>query len=75
MLEFSAFLEQQRDAESYNKHLFVHITSQATFSDPPLEAVDIRQVYMQALYDPAAMKTDFYSTPTYGKGRTSLMSD
>lgn len=44
LLEFSAFLEQQRDAESYNKHLFVHINSQATFSDPPLEAVDIRQI-------------------------------
>ncbi|MGH0139071.1 UNVERIFIED_CONTAM: hypothetical protein FKN15_068552 [Acipenser sinensis] len=46
MLEFSAFLEQQRDPDTYNKHLFVHIgQSNPTFSDPYLEAVDIRQIY------------------------------
>ncbi|PVD28358.1 hypothetical protein C0Q70_10945 [Pomacea canaliculata] len=45
MVEFSAFLEQQRDPESYHKHLFVHIGANATYSDPMLEAVDIRQIY------------------------------
>ncbi|XP_076466711.1 transcriptional enhancer factor TEF-1-like isoform X2 [Babylonia areolata] len=45
MVEFSAFLEQQRDHDSYHKHLFVHIGANATYSDPMLEAVDIRQIY------------------------------
>uniref|UniRef100_A0A8C9VYZ8 TEA domain transcription factor 4 n=1 Tax=Scleropages formosus TaxID=113540 RepID=A0A8C9VYZ8_SCLFO len=46
MLEFSAFLEYQQDPETYNKHLFVHIgQSNPSFSDPYLEAVDIRQIY------------------------------
>ncbi|MBN3296061.1 TEAD4 factor, partial [Amia calva] len=46
MLEFSAFLEHQQDPETYNKHLFVHIgQSNPIFSDPYLEAVDIRQIY------------------------------
>ncbi|KAG9337323.1 hypothetical protein JZ751_028891 [Albula glossodonta] len=46
MLEFSAFLELQLDPETYNKHLFVHIgQSNPTFSDPYLEAVDVRQIY------------------------------
>ncbi|KAL4622736.1 transcriptional enhancer factor TEF-1-like [Arapaima gigas] len=46
LLEFSAFLEQQRDQDSYNKHFFVHI-GQASYSyaDPLLESVDIRQIY------------------------------
>ncbi|KAJ8411186.1 hypothetical protein AAFF_G00171920 [Aldrovandia affinis] len=46
MLEFSAFLERQLDPETYNKHLFVHIgQSNPSFSDPYLEAVDVRQIY------------------------------
>ncbi|XP_033741302.1 transcriptional enhancer factor TEF-1-like isoform X1 [Pecten maximus] len=45
LVEFSAFLEQQRDPDSYNKHLFVHIGSNPTYSDPMLEAIDIRQIY------------------------------
>uniref|UniRef100_A0A2I3SKM1 TEA domain transcription factor 4 n=1 Tax=Pan troglodytes TaxID=9598 RepID=A0A2I3SKM1_PANTR len=46
MLEFSAFLEQQQDPDTYNKHLFVHIgQSSPSYSDPYLEAVDIRQIY------------------------------
>ncbi|KAK3526311.1 hypothetical protein QTP70_022752, partial [Hemibagrus guttatus] len=46
MLEFSAFLEQPQDPENFNKHLFVHIgQSNPTYSDPYLEAVDIRQIY------------------------------
>ncbi|XP_067235817.1 transcriptional enhancer factor TEF-3-like isoform X2 [Chanodichthys erythropterus] len=46
MLEFSAFLEQPQDPETVNKHLFVHIgQSNPTYSDPYLEAVDIRQIY------------------------------
>ncbi|XP_064319399.1 transcriptional enhancer factor TEF-3 isoform X2 [Phalacrocorax carbo] len=46
MLEFSAFLEQQQDQDTYNKHLFVHIgQSSPSYNDPYLEAVDIRQIY------------------------------
>ncbi|XP_051011617.1 transcriptional enhancer factor TEF-3 [Acomys russatus] len=46
MLEFSAFLERQQDPDTYNKHLFVHISqSSPSYSDPYLEAVDIRQIY------------------------------
>uniref|UniRef100_A0A3P8VJE0 Transcriptional enhancer factor TEF-3-like n=1 Tax=Cynoglossus semilaevis TaxID=244447 RepID=A0A3P8VJE0_CYNSE len=46
MLEFSAFLEQPQDPESFNKHLFVHIgQSNPSYSDPYLESVDIRQIY------------------------------
>uniref|UniRef100_A0A673K6Y2 TEA domain-containing protein n=1 Tax=Sinocyclocheilus rhinocerous TaxID=307959 RepID=A0A673K6Y2_9TELE len=46
MLEYSAFLEQPQDPETVNKHLFVHIgQSNPTYSDPYLEAVDIRQIY------------------------------
>ncbi|XP_028910379.1 transcriptional enhancer factor TEF-3 isoform X2 [Ornithorhynchus anatinus] len=46
MIEFSAFLERQRDPDTYHKHLFVHI-GQTCPSDraPFLEAVDIRQIY------------------------------
>ncbi|VDI62783.1 transcriptional enhancer factor, partial [Mytilus galloprovincialis] len=45
LCEFSAFLEQTRDPDNYAKHLFVHIGATATYSDPLLEAVDIRQIY------------------------------
>uniref|UniRef100_A0AAX7VNL5 TEA domain-containing protein n=1 Tax=Astatotilapia calliptera TaxID=8154 RepID=A0AAX7VNL5_ASTCA len=50
LVEFSSFLETQRDQEavsySYNKHLFVHISqSSLSYSDPLLECVDIRQIY------------------------------
>ncbi|KAL6474523.1 hypothetical protein MHYP_G00180840 [Metynnis hypsauchen] len=38
--------EQPQDPENFNKHLFVHIgQSNPTYSDPYLEAVDIRQIY------------------------------
>ncbi|XP_064489013.1 transcriptional enhancer factor TEF-1-like isoform X1 [Ornithodoros turicata] len=45
LVEFSAFMEQQQDADTCNKHLFVHIGGPPTYSDPLLEAVDIRQIY------------------------------
>ncbi|CAG7785970.1 unnamed protein product [Allacma fusca] len=44
LVEFSAFLEQQRDPDTYQKHLFVHI-GPVSYSDPTLESVDIRQIY------------------------------
>ncbi len=37
MLEFSGFVEQQRDAECFNKHLFVHIGGPVSYADPVLE--------------------------------------
>ncbi|KAF3856655.1 hypothetical protein F7725_017378, partial [Dissostichus mawsoni] len=46
MLEYLAFMEVQRDPENYSKHLFVHIgQTNPSYSDPLLEAVDIRQIY------------------------------
>uniref|UniRef100_UPI00398EC354 transcriptional enhancer factor TEF-1-like isoform X2 n=1 Tax=Pristiophorus japonicus TaxID=55135 RepID=UPI00398EC354 len=46
LVEFSAFMEQQRDPETYNKHLFVHIgQSSPSYSEALLESVDIRQIY------------------------------
>ena len=37
LLEFSAYVEQPRDSESYDKHLFVNIGATTSFSDPMLE--------------------------------------
>jgi len=44
LLEFSAYVEQPRDSESYDKHLFVNIGATTSFSDPMLEPVDVRQI-------------------------------
>ncbi|XP_053741916.1 transcriptional enhancer factor TEF-1-like isoform X2 [Synchiropus splendidus] len=46
LLDFSSFLETQREQEAYHKHLFVHVSqSAAGYGDPPLECVDVRQIY------------------------------
>jgi len=45
LVEFSAFLEQQRDPDTYHKHLFVHIGGLSTYAESLLENVDIRQIY------------------------------
>ncbi|XP_059396905.1 transcriptional enhancer factor TEF-5-like isoform X1 [Carassius carassius] len=46
MLEYSAFMELQRDPDTYSKHLFVHIAqTNPSYTDPLLEAVDVRQIY------------------------------
>ncbi|ROL51617.1 Transcriptional enhancer factor TEF-1 [Anabarilius grahami] len=46
LVEFSSFLEHQRDPDSYNKHLFVHIgQTNYSYNDALLETVDIRQIY------------------------------
>ena len=37
LLEHSAFVDQQREADSYHKHLFVHIGGNYEYSDPSLE--------------------------------------
>ncbi|CAL8325796.1 unnamed protein product [Merluccius merluccius] len=45
LLEYSAFMETQRDSDTH-KHLFVHIgQSNPSYSDPVLESVDVRQIY------------------------------
>uniref|UniRef100_A0A3Q2U3S5 TEA domain transcription factor 3 n=1 Tax=Fundulus heteroclitus TaxID=8078 RepID=A0A3Q2U3S5_FUNHE len=45
LLEYSAFMETQKDRETY-KHLFVHIgPSNPGYSDPVLESIDVRQIY------------------------------
>ncbi|KAM6973390.1 LOW QUALITY PROTEIN: transcriptional enhancer factor TEF-1-like [Aplochiton taeniatus] len=46
LVEFSSFLEQQRNQDIYNKHLFLNIgQTDYSYSDPLLEAVDIKQIY------------------------------
>ncbi|XP_060525596.1 protein scalloped isoform X3 [Cylas formicarius] len=46
LVEFSAFMESQSREETYQKHLFVHIGGPAlSYTDPLLEAVDVRQIY------------------------------
>ncbi|XP_071941949.1 transcriptional enhancer factor TEF-1-like isoform X2 [Antedon mediterranea] len=45
LVEFQAFLDYQRDPDNYAKHLFVHLGSNVSYSDPMLESVDIRQIY------------------------------
>ena len=37
LLEHSAFVDQQRESDSYHKHLFVHIGGIYEYSDPTLE--------------------------------------
>jgi len=44
LLEHSAYVENQSEQDSYQKHLFVHIGSAVSYSDPPLEPVDVRQI-------------------------------
>ncbi|XP_033825212.1 transcriptional enhancer factor TEF-5 [Periophthalmus magnuspinnatus] len=45
LLEYSAFMETQRERETF-KHLFVHIgPSNPGYNDPVLESIDIRQIY------------------------------
>ena len=50
LVEFSAFVEQQREPETYNKHLFVQIGGPVTYSDPLLE------VYQTKLTEPNQTK-------------------
>ncbi|XP_029012746.1 transcriptional enhancer factor TEF-5 isoform X4 [Betta splendens] len=45
LLEYAAFMETQRDRETF-KHLFVHISpSNPGYTDPVLESIDVRQIY------------------------------
>jgi len=45
LLEFSACVEQRdQDANNYQRHLFVHIGSPVSYSDPLLEGIDVRQI-------------------------------
>jgi transcriptional enhancer factor len=46
LVEYSAFMESQNRDEAYQRHLFVHIGGSAlSYTDPLLEAVDVRQIY------------------------------
>ena len=44
LVEFSAFVEQQRDPEAYNKHTFVEIGGAVSYTDPLLEVIIHRSV-------------------------------
>ena len=45
LVEFSAYVEHQRDPDTYNKHLFVHIGGPVTYSDPLLEVKSLFTAY------------------------------
>ncbi|XP_059777902.1 LOW QUALITY PROTEIN: transcriptional enhancer factor TEF-4-like [Balaenoptera ricei] len=46
LVEFSAFVEPPDSADSYQRHLFVHISQHCPSPGaPPLESVDVRQIY------------------------------
>eukprot|EP00069_Balaena_mysticetus_P020288 bmy_12785T0 len=64
LVEFSVFLEQRRDPDWYNKHLFVHIGhANHYYSDPLLESVDIRQIYDKFPEKKAGLKELFGKGP------------
>lgn len=45
LMEFSAYVEQRGGEENnYPRHIFVHIGSPISYSDPPLEPIDVRQI-------------------------------
>ncbi|KAG8180764.1 hypothetical protein JTE90_026235 [Oedothorax gibbosus] len=44
LVELSAFIEKS-DPENYHKHLFVHIGGMPSYTDPLLEAVNVREIY------------------------------
>jgi len=44
LLEFSAYVEQRHDETAYPRHIFVNIGSPVSYSDPPLEPIDVRQI-------------------------------
>ncbi|KAL1768970.1 transcriptional enhancer factor TEF-4 isoform X3 [Sigmodon hispidus] len=46
LVEFSAFVEPPNAVDSFQRHLFVHISQQCPSPGaPPLESVDVRQIY------------------------------
>ncbi|XP_035302686.1 transcriptional enhancer factor TEF-4 isoform X2 [Cricetulus griseus] len=46
LVEFSAFVEPPDAVDSFQRHLFVHISQQCPSPGaPPLESVDVRQIY------------------------------
>nr|WCQ76357.1 scalloped [Triops longicaudatus] len=83
LVEFSAFLEQHREQDTYQKHLFVHIGGPTTYSDPLLEAVDIRQIYdkfpekkggLKELYDKGPQNA-FFLVKFWADLNTSITED
>jgi transcriptional enhancer factor len=44
LMEFSAYVQQRGEENNYQRHLFVHIASPLSYSDPPLEPIDVRQI-------------------------------
>lgn len=44
LIEFSAYVENRREDNNYQQHLFVHIGRPLSYSDPPLEPIDVRQI-------------------------------
>ena len=49
LLEHSAFVDHQSDQESYQKHLFVHIGSSISYSDPLLEVCSLHVHHVPVL--------------------------
>ena len=61
LLEHSAFVDQQRDQDSYHKHLFVHIGGAASYSDPLLEVGTIIKSLVRFSIIPIYCNDEFYN--------------
>uniref|UniRef100_A0AAV2LU62 TEA domain-containing protein n=1 Tax=Knipowitschia caucasica TaxID=637954 RepID=A0AAV2LU62_KNICA len=73
LVEFSAFLEQKRDPDSYNKHLFVHIgQTNHSYSDALLESVDVRQIYDKFPEKKGGLK-ELLGPSDIGEGRVNVV--
>jgi len=44
LMEFTAYVQQRGEENNYHRHLFVHIASPLSYSDPQLEPIDVRQI-------------------------------
>ncbi|XP_014224074.1 transcriptional enhancer factor TEF-1 isoform X1 [Trichogramma pretiosum] len=81
LVEFTAFVDLARDPDNqYQKHLFVHIGGSPSYSDPLLEAIDIRQIYdkfpekkggLKELYDKGPQEA-FYLVKFWADLNTSM---
>ena len=67
LIEHSAFVDLQSDQDTYQKHLFVHIGSSISYSDPHLE------VRFFVTYEDLLMNLFFLSLLMCGKSKTSSL--
>ena len=68
LIEHSAFVDLQSDQDTYQKHLFVHIGSSISYSDPHLE---VRSYVVK--YEDLLTNIFLISLLTCGKSKTSSL--